>query len=93
MIGDLGAPEILIIGILVLVLFGAGKLTRLGGDLGTAIKDFRRAMKDEEGESPAVVASSTAPAEAVTQQWLPPASGDAAPAISTNGTSSPPHVF
>ncbi|MBI2766001.1 MAG: twin-arginine translocase TatA/TatE family subunit [Chloroflexi bacterium] len=48
MIGDLGAPELLIILALVVLLFGVGKLGRLGKDLGSGVKEFRRAIKDDE---------------------------------------------
>lgn len=51
MIGDLGAPELLIIFALVALLFGVGKVGKLGKELGTSVKEFRRAVRDEE-ESP-----------------------------------------
>ena len=40
--------QLLIILAIVLVLFGAKRLRNLGGDLGTAIKGFRQAMKEED---------------------------------------------
>jgi len=40
--------QLLIILAIVLVLFGAKRLRNLGGDLGSAIKGFRQAMKDED---------------------------------------------
>jgi sec-independent protein translocase protein TatA len=52
MFETLGAPELLIILVLVVVLFGAGRVGRLGKDLGTSVKEFRRAVKDED-EQPA----------------------------------------
>lgn len=48
MFGSLGAPELLIIGAIILLLFGAGKVSGLGRDLGSSIKEFRRAVKDED---------------------------------------------
>ena len=50
MIGDLGVPELLIILVLVVLLFGAGRVGRLGKDLGTSIREFRKAMSEEDGE-------------------------------------------
>ena len=49
MFETIGAPELLIIGLVFLLLFGVGKVGRLGKDLGEGIKEFRRAMKDEDG--------------------------------------------
>jgi sec-independent protein translocase protein TatA len=42
-----GLPELLIILVIVLVLFGgAGRIARLGGDLGSGISNFRKGLKD-----------------------------------------------
>ena len=40
--------QLLIILAIVLVLFGAKRLRNLGGDLGSAIKGFRQAMKEDD---------------------------------------------
>jgi sec-independent protein translocase protein TatA len=40
--------QLLIILAIVLVLFGAKRLRNVGGDLGSAIKGFRQAMKEED---------------------------------------------
>lgn len=40
--------QLLIILAIVLVLFGAKRLKNLGGDLGSAIKGFKNAVKEEE---------------------------------------------
>ena len=40
--------QLLIILAIVLVLFGAKRLRNLGGDLGSAIKGFRSAMKEDD---------------------------------------------
>ena len=52
MFGDLGAPELLIIFAIVILLFGAGKVGRLGKDLGTAIREFRTAVRDDKDHAP-----------------------------------------
>lgn len=44
----LGIPELLIILVLVLVVFGVGKLPEIGGGLGKAIKNFKRASSGED---------------------------------------------
>ncbi|WJV63765.1 Sec-independent protein translocase subunit TatA [Pectobacteriaceae bacterium CE70] len=50
--------KLLVIGVLVVLLFGTNKLRSLGGDLGAAIKGFKKAMSDEQ---PANNASSDEP--------------------------------
>lgn len=53
MFGSLGPMEIGIIALVVILLFGVGKLSGLGRDLGTSVKEFRRAIKDEDKEAAA----------------------------------------
>jgi sec-independent protein translocase protein TatA len=48
--GGIGIWQLLIVLAIVLVIFGAKKLRNLGGDLGGAIKNFKQAMKEGEGE-------------------------------------------
>ncbi len=48
--GGISVWQLLIILLIVLVLFGAKKLRTLGGDLGSAVKGFRNAMKEGEEE-------------------------------------------
>ena len=50
-IGGLGAPELMIILAIVIVLFGAGKLATLGRDFGQGIREFRKASKDPEEDA------------------------------------------
>lgn len=45
--------QLLIVLVIVLLLFGTKKLRNLGGDLGSAIKSFRSAVKDGGQEPPA----------------------------------------
>ncbi len=40
--------KLLIIGALIVLLFGTNKLRSLGGDLGAAIKGFKKAMNDDD---------------------------------------------
>jgi sec-independent protein translocase protein TatA len=48
MFGSLGLPELLIIFLIVMVLFGAGKLAGLGRGLGEGIRNFRNSLKGDE---------------------------------------------
>ena len=50
-VGSLGMPELLIILVILLILFGASKLPQLARSLGQAKKEFEKAIR-EEGESP-----------------------------------------
>ena len=46
--GQLGLPEMIIIGIIALLIFGPKKLPDLGSGLGKAIRDFKSAMSEPE---------------------------------------------
>ena len=48
MFGSLGPLELGIIALIIILLFGAGKVSGLGKDLGNSIKEFRKAVKDED---------------------------------------------
>jgi sec-independent protein translocase protein TatA len=43
----LGPTELIIILVIVLAIFGAGKLGSLGGALGKGVRDFRKSVRDE----------------------------------------------
>ena len=51
----IGLPELLVVLVIVLVIFGASRLREIGGALGGAISEFRHSVseQDEEGEKPA----------------------------------------
>lgn len=44
----LGTTELIVILVLVLVIFGAGKLPEIGGALGKGIRSFRKAASERE---------------------------------------------
>jgi sec-independent protein translocase protein TatA len=49
----LGFPEIIVILVIVLLIFGAGKLPEIMGSVGKGIKDFKKAIKpDKENSAP-----------------------------------------
>ena len=43
-------PQLLIVLVIVVLLFGAMRLRNLGGDLGGAVKGFKKAMSEDEEE-------------------------------------------
>ena len=45
---SLGPTELIVILVLAIVLFGAGKIGEVGGALGRSIREFRHAANDEE---------------------------------------------
>lgn len=48
--GGIGPPELLIILVIVLVLFGGRKLPGLASSIGTSIKEFRKATDEADAE-------------------------------------------
>jgi sec-independent protein translocase protein TatA len=46
--GSFGVPELLIILVIVIVLFGASRLAGIGSALGGSIREFRRSVRDDE---------------------------------------------
>ncbi|ACN13799.1 TatA [Desulforapulum autotrophicum HRM2] len=48
MIGGLGMPELIIILVIILIIFGAGKLPEIGSGIGKGIKNFKKATRDAE---------------------------------------------
>lgn len=43
---NLGGTELLIILIIVLLLFGVGRVSKIGGELGSAVANFRKGLQD-----------------------------------------------
>ncbi len=50
MFGQIGAPELLLFFLIILLLFGASRLRDVGGALGGAIRDFRSAVSGADEE-------------------------------------------
>ena len=48
----LGMPELLVILVIALLVFGAGRLPEIGSSLGKAIKGFKQASEKPEAEPP-----------------------------------------
>lgn len=48
----LGPPELIVLLLIVVILFGAGRIGRLAGELGQGIRDFRRGLSEQPPEAP-----------------------------------------
>jgi sec-independent protein translocase protein TatA len=46
---SLGVPELFVILLIVIVLFGASRLPQIGRGLGEGIRNFKRGLKGDEG--------------------------------------------
>lgn len=46
--GHLGTTELMLILAVVVLLFGVGRVSRIGGEMGSAIREFRRGLKGDE---------------------------------------------
>ena len=44
----LGMPELIIILVIIVIIFGAGKLPEIGAGIGKGIKNFKKATSDED---------------------------------------------
>ena len=67
---NLGPLEIAIIAGIIVLLFGVGRISGLGRELGTSIREFRRGVKEEKEEEGEEAAATTAQAQ--TQAPPPP---------------------
>lgn len=47
-IGNISLPQILIILLIVLLIFGTKRIRNIGSDLGGAIREFRRGVRDDD---------------------------------------------
>jgi sec-independent protein translocase protein TatA len=48
----IGMPELIIILVIILIIFGAGKLPEIGAGMGKAIRNFKGATSDAEKPEP-----------------------------------------
>jgi sec-independent protein translocase protein TatA len=44
----LGMPELVVILVIIVIIFGAGKLPEIGSGIGKGIKNFKKATKDDD---------------------------------------------
>jgi len=64
----IGFPELMIILVIIMIIFGAGKLPEIGNAFGKSIKNFKRSMKEAEEESADDVADTASANNAETSE-------------------------
>lgn len=55
----IGMPELIIILVIILIVFGAGKLPEIGTGIGKGIKNFKKATADPEASGPEKIENKT----------------------------------
>ena len=81
-IGPLGVPEILIILVVVLLIFGPRRLPEMAKGLGQSVREFRKGIRDirnEVDEAAATPAPTPAQAASQTTAPAPPSAGSQSP--------------
>lgn len=53
MLPSVGPTELIIVLVIIVIIFGVGKLPEVGGALGKGIKEFRKATSDEDAQAKA----------------------------------------
>ena len=54
--GPLGIPELIVIFAVLVLICGPSKLPKLGGALGESIKNFKKGLSGNSGDTPAITA-------------------------------------
>jgi sec-independent protein translocase protein TatA len=52
MFGQLGTVELIIILVIVIVIFGVGRIRKIGGELGGGIRAFKDGLQGEDEDAP-----------------------------------------
>ncbi len=65
MIGGLGAPELVLILLAIVMLFGLGKLPQAAKQLGLGVRNFQKGVKGEDDEEPKKLESASGEARVV----------------------------
>ena len=65
---DIGPTELLIVLVIVVILFGGGRIAKLGGELGQGMREFRKGLS---GEDEAQTKTIAAPADTTTNTPKP----------------------
>jgi sec-independent protein translocase protein TatA len=77
MFGSLGFTELILILVIVLIIFGAGKLPQLGEGLGKAIKGFKKSVHEADQIEAEALAAQQQQQQGAPQQAIPAAPAQA----------------
>jgi len=47
MLSSIGLPELLLVSLIVLMVFGVGRISKVAGELGSGVNAFRKGLKGE----------------------------------------------
>jgi sec-independent protein translocase protein TatA len=79
MFGSIGFTELVLILVIVLIIFGAGKLPQLGEGLGKAIKGFKKSVHEADAIEAEAQAQAQAQAQVPSQPQIPAQGAEAQP--------------
>jgi sec-independent protein translocase protein TatA len=82
----IGAPELIIILIIVLVIFGAGRLPQVLGSLGKGVKEFREASEGHEETTTATTSTTATNSTPTTPLATPPVASTSVPVETVTAT-------
>lgn len=88
-LGNIGAPELIIIAVIALIIFGPGKLPEVAQSLGRGVREFRKAASDVTEATKLDAPAAQAPA-ATTTPVVPPASAAIPPVAPAAPPAEPP---
>ena len=84
----LSLPHLIVLALVVLLLFGRGKISELMGDFGKGIKSFKQGIADETTDRPVTPPPAQIPSQPVVQ---PAATAQPAPQPTLNGETVDPN--
>lgn len=91
MFGSLGFTELILILVIVLIIFGAGKLPQLGEGIGKAIKGFKKSVHEADAiEAEAQAQTAQQQTAAAPQQAISSGPAPAAPVVEQHAATAQP---
>lgn len=66
--GEISITKLLVVAALIILVFGTKKLRTLGGDLGSAIKGFKKAMNEDDDSAKKATVEEEAPAKKISHK-------------------------